>query len=425
MKQILLGALVLAAIGGCGSDTTTPNNNNTDTPYRPHHAQTLLFGTNDNAEVVKVIPHSSRAIVVASKARKVTLLEVTTGGLDELRSKTLFPEDTTESELTHVAISDDGTWAVLTRTKIEKDADGATTDCAGSLVFINTMDDAGFGTVLTEVPVGPMPDGADVSPDGKWVVSANERDVVWGKCEGVEGLEGPSVSFVDVSDGPAAAIEVKRVMMAENLDREPEQVVFSEDSDMVVVTLQDSHEVLFLDRLAALVAADPTEAIGKVVALPKNLIDQDAWPDGVAGVEDGTGREIFIVAGEANDTLTILDDEGTVLHTIFVTDADVPADFPRDGSWGPLFRPDSVTAYHRGGRSYVAASLKASGAVGIWDVTDPTAPVKVVVEKVGKNDTATRDEESTLGTEGISASHELGFILTANEGESSVSLLLP
>ena len=145
MKRILPGALVLTVVGGCGSDTTTPNNNDTDTPYRPHHAQTLLFGTNDNAEVVKVIPHSSRAIVVASKARKVTLLEVTTGGLDELRSKTLFPEDTTESELTHVAISDDGTWAVLTRTKIEKDADGATTDCAGSLVFINTMDDAGFG----------------------------------------------------------------------------------------------------------------------------------------------------------------------------------------------------------------------------------------------------------------------------------------
>jgi DNA-binding beta-propeller fold protein YncE len=425
MRRTVSGLCALASLVGCGDGGDTPPPGGTGATYRPHHAQTMLFGTTDNAEVVKVLPEADLALVVASKARKVTLVEVSQGTLREVETRALFPDDPSESELTHVAVAKDGAWAVLTRTQVTKDGDGATTGCAGSLVFIDARRGATFGAVLAEVPVGPMPDAVDVSPDGRWVVSANERDVVWGKCEGLEGLEGPSLSFLDVSGGPAAAVEVKRVMMTEDLEREPEQVVFARDSDLVVATLQDSHEVLFLRRTAALAAASPTEALGTLVTLPQNQIAQDAWPDGVVGFLDGGGREVFATAGEANDTLCLLDAAGTVLHTIEVTEAEVPADFPRDGSWGPLFRPDSVTAFQRGGKSYLAASLKASGAVGVWDVTDPGAPVKITVEKVGKDDPATRDQESTLGTEGISASDDGRFIITANEGESSVSLLVP
>lgn len=423
MKITILTVAFGACLGACGGETTEPSG--PSGAYRPHHAQTLKFGTADNAEVVKVLPGSTRAIVVASKARKVTLIDVQQERLQELASKILFPEDTSESELTHIDFSPDGTWAVLTRTKVFKDGDGATLDCAGSLVFIDARAGGDFGKVLAEVEVGPMPDGADVSPDGQWVVSANERDVVWGKCEGVQGLEAPSLSVLDVSGGPAAAREVHRVKMMVNLEREPEQVVFAKDSDLMVATLQDSHEVLFLRRSALSATATLSDSLATIVTLPKNSIGQDAWPDGIAGFLDGTGRELFVVAGEANDTLTIFDAQGALVNSIEIVEGDIPASFPRDGSWGPLFRPDSVTAYVRENRSYVATSLKAVGAVGIWDFTDPMKPLRVVVEKVGAQELAGADSESSLGTEGISASPEYGFIITANEGESSVSLLVP
>lgn len=140
---------------------------------------------------------------------------------------------------------------------------------------------------------------------------------------------------------------------------------------------------------------------------------------------DASGRELFIVAGEANDTLTIFDDAGLLVGQIAITAADVPANFPRDGSWGPWFRPDSVTSFAWGSHTYVAASLKASGAVGVWQMSDPERVRFVQAVKVGRSEAAGSDAESSVGTEGISASSEHGFIVTANEGESSVSLVLP
>ncbi len=406
----------------CGEDSPSANPP-VSQYYRPHHAQTLEFGNSDNAEVVKILPGTKRAIVVASKARKVTLIEVQDEELKIIASAALFAEDTSESELTHIDFGLDGDWAVLTRTQITKNNTGATTDCGGSLVFVDVRAGPSFGAILKEVPVGPMPDAVDVSPDGQWVVSANERDVVWGKCEGLDRLPGPSLSLIDVSGGPTMAVETQRLMLGEDMAREPEQVVFGKDSDLIVATLQDSHEVLFIDR--SKITSSSTKAQGRFLVLPKNSIEQDAWPDGIAGFVDGGGRERFVIAGEANDTLYIVDRDGRMVNTIEVTVSDIPASFPRDGSWGPLFRPDSVTSFVREGSVYIAVSLKASGAVGIWEVTDPVAPRRVVIEKVGAQERSSMSQESSLGTEGISASSEYGFIITANEAESSVSLLLP
>lgn len=414
--------LIMGALG-CGTESSPPGGPAVTPTYRPHHAQTLQFGRADNAEVVKVLPGTRRAIVVASKARRVTLIEVAGEELLELASATLFVSDATESELTHIDFGPGGTWAVITRTLISKDASGATTDCGGSLVFIDISPGPGFGRILKEVPVGPMPDAVDVSPDGKWVVSANERDVVWGKCEGLDALPGPSLSLIDVSNGVLAAVETTRIMMGDDMEREPEQVVFARDSDLIVATIQDTHEVLFVRRSE--LTSTTTASQGHFLSLPANSIEQDAWPDGIAGFVDGSGRELFVVAGEANDTLYIVDTTGNLVHAFEILASDVPASFPRDGSWGPLFRPDSVATFTQDGDAYVAVTLKASGAVGVWQVTDPHAPHRIVIEKVGAQESSSMSEESSLGTEGVSASSEYGFIITANEAESSISLLLP
>ncbi|MCA9541467.1 MAG: hypothetical protein KC620_21365, partial [Myxococcales bacterium] len=74
--------------------------------------------------------------------------------------------------------------------------------------------------------------------------------------------------------------------------------------------------------------------------------------------------------------------------------------------------------------AYAAFSLKHAGAVGVWRIDDPQNPVASSMIKVGKDEGAGPNEASTLGTEGISA-HDSGRIVTANEKESSASLIAP
>jgi hypothetical protein len=214
--------------------------------------------------------------------------------------------------------------------------------------------------------------------------------------------------------------------MAGNLDREPESVAFGADSDLFFATLQDSHEVA-VGRLSDLmVKSQPTDADLVVIALPTDSLGESAWPDGVAAGTDAAGTELFAIAGEANDTLTLLRDDGSLAALVELTSADVPAEFPRDGSWGTSwFTPDSVAAFAWDNAPHVAVSLKAAGAVAIWDVSDPEQVGAPQLIKVGREELSDASTPSSISPEGIAAAPDGSFLVTANEGESSVSLILP
>jgi hypothetical protein len=272
-----------------------------------------------------------------------------------------------------------------------------------------------------------MPDAVAVSPDGKLVASANERDGLeaWGKC-GVPGAT-PSISVLDVSGGPAAAVERHRIEMvdADTGPREPEGVVFGKDSDLVFATLQDSHEVVWF-RVSALAGlTDPTSADIGLESLPVNALGAGPWPDGITRFEDVAGGECFVTAGEWNDTFTVLASDGTVLSNNDISESDLPSSLPRVVAEDtPLFSPDSVAAFTWGARPYVAFTLRQAGAVAIYDVADPTAPRYVQAIAVGQHETGKADEEgSTIRPEGIGAAADGSFLVVANEAESSVSLI--
>jgi len=427
---LLLGAL-LAALGlmSCGDDGEGGDELPARTTFRAQHMHTLRLGANDNAEVVKAIPGQPRALLVSSKARKVTLLQVGADRLESKREAVLFAADATESELTHVDVSSDGSWAVLTRTIIETDADGAQTSCGGELVFIDASDADTFGTILAQVAVGPMPDSVDISDDDLWVASANERDGpdAWGKCEVPDAQ--PSISLVDTSGGPAAAVEAKRVLMVDGDTgpREPESVTFGADDDLVVATLQDSHEVALLSVSAMQALDAPTSADLTIVALPANALGAKPWPDGVARFVDGGGAEYFAVAGEWNDTFSVLDPAGAVVATVEVSAADIPESFPRVvEADSPLFSPDSVAAFQHGGRSWITFSLRHAGALATYDVTDVSQITFGGALAVGDSEQGGQDEDgSTIRPEGVAAAADGSFVLSANEEESSVSLVVP
>lgn len=423
-----MGALVgLLALAGCGGgDDETP----AAAVWQGQHVETLKFADDDNSEVIKLLPDGTRAVLVASKTRKVTLLGVSASGLTELRSVNLFADDTSESELTHIDFDSAGRFAAVTRTKPVA-MGGTLTDCQGSLVFVDVSDSAAFGTVLREVEVGPIPDTVDISPDDRWVVTGDEKDI-YDKCT----IEGPvpSVTVLELPGGDPAAARVRAriTMVSESADapREPEQIIFAADSDRVAATLQDSHEVMFFRRSALLDGAgDGIVEVGSdtlsIVRLPDRTDGAEPWPDGIAAYVAGDGETYFVVTGEYNDVIYVLDAEGEVQGTVTVTDADVPGDFPRVGDGSDVrFRPDSVATFGYAGRRYAAVSLKHAGAVGVWDVTDPGDVYVASMVKVGFAEMGSTTSGSTLGTEGISA-HDSGVVVTANEGESSASLVAP
>jgi DNA-binding beta-propeller fold protein YncE len=422
---LFAGALSFLMVGcGCSGDPegSTPS---TQGRYRGYLAHTLLFGQNDNAEVVKIVPGQARALVVCSKSQKVSLLAVQGEQLVELRSRQLVSEGTGESELTHVDVSPQGQWAVATRTIVDRDSQGRTISCRGELLFFDSRDGPTFGQILSRVTVGPMPDSVDISDDGAQVVSADERDVVWGKCEGVTGLAPPSLSLLSLADGPSAPHLLHQVILLGDDKREPESVMFAQDNDLLAATLQDSHEVIWLRTSSLQQGKLPTSEQGTVRRLPPNRAGVDPWPDGITHFYDQQEREWFAVAGEANDAIYVLDLQGQVVAILEVGLADIPGAFPRDGTWGPLFRPDSLAAFRWKGETYLAASLKAAGAVGLWRVSDPFAAVLVSVVKVGREEKSPATKESSISPEGVAASSDFGFVLSANEGESSVSLILP
>lgn len=418
-------ALALTAAACSSSDEQTP----AEAGWQGQHITTLDFAADDNSEVIKLVPDGSRAVLIASKTRRVTLLAVTPDGLTELRSANLFGDDGSESELTHIDFDSQGRFATITRTRPISE-DGALTDCRGSLVFVDVSDTDAFGTVLTELEVGPMPDTVDISPDDRWVVTGDEKDFD-DKC-GIDGPT-PSVTLIELpsSDPTDARVRARLTLVTgpDEAPREPEQIIFAADSDLVATTLQDSHEVMFFRRSELLTGADVdvieagTDTLA-LTTLPQSASGADAWPDGLAAYTMGS-ETFFVVTGEYNDVIYVLGADGAIRSTAAVTDAIVPDDFPRGTVEEDYvrFRPDSVDTFEYAGRWYAAVSIKLAGAVGVWDVTDPTDIYVVGMVKVGLDDSPTPSGASSLGTEGISARG--GVIVTANEGESSASLVAP
>ena len=429
----LIHALSIAGIGlGLAACDSGDSGDPVEASYQGQHVGTVEFADDDNSEVVKMLPDGTRAVLVASKTRKVTLLGVSPSGLTEIRSANLFPEDVSESELTHIDFDSQARFAVVTRTKPITDDAGMLTDCQGSLVFVDVSDSDAFGAVLAEIEVGPNPDAVDISPNDGWVVSADEQDA-YSKCD-IDGVT-PSVTLIELPGADPTAARVRATIELatgdEEVVREPEQIIFAKDNDTVAATLQDSHEVLIFSAAAVLDGAgdDPITVDGNglnIVRLPDRADGAEPWPDGLNVFTDGEGIERLIVTGEFNDTLHTLALDGTVLGSSRITEDLVPSDFPRvsDPDENAPFRPDSVATFTYDGVAYGAVSLKHSGAVGVWDLSDPADIYPVSMIKVGANEGASSTEESTLGCEGISA-HDSGIIITANEDESSASLVTP
>ena len=130
----------------------------------------------------------------------------------------------------------------------------------GNAVFFDVN-----GNYKNHVQVGALPDGIDISPDGKYVVVANEGEPSDDYTNDPEG----SISVIDISGGvenPEHTLITFAHMNAKPLpeglrlgsDRgsfaqnmEPEYVTISEDSATAYVTLQENNAIAIVDLSSA------------------------------------------------------------------------------------------------------------------------------------------------------------------------------
>ena len=424
---LMLSALALAACddadGGGGAADAAPAAGT----LKARAVQTLPFATDDGSEVIKMLPSGDRAVLIASRTGRMTLLAVEEDKLQELKTIELY-RDGEVGELTHIAISDDGAFAAITRA-IPVEQDGELVGCEGELLLVNVAQN--FGQVSKRLAVGPMPDGVDITSDGRWIVTADEADH-FRRCP-LPDVHG-SVTLIELPGGiPSQAVVRARITMdmVGEAHREPETIAFAPDDDRVAVTLQDTHELLFFRRTALLAAGDdPREITVRPVTdftltrYPDRADGKPPWPDGLAGFTDDAGAAWFVATGEFNDTFAIFDADGGFLSQTAIDAAALPADLPRDpeDTLGGVIRPDSVATLRYAGHRIFALSLKHAGAVGLWIADDLMAPTFLDLVRVGQSETGSPTTASSVSPEGIAAA-DRGLVVTANEGESSASLL--
>ena len=401
----------VACLAGCGGEKV------------PQSGATLRMGVNDNPEDVCVIPNTNEAIVVSSKARKLTRVAYRDGEIHVLKTSAPLTEHE-DDEITTGVVYDENIF-LATRTILRRDGSGKINDCAGELLVVS-LEDETFGSIFQRVEVGPMPDNVAMSGDKKWAVTADERDSeaeAWGKCTVT--TEEPSVSIIALNDPKVNPERVRQIIFTKNAygPREPEQVAIASDNDTVAVTLQDSHEVAIFS-IAEVVNApgEVTESDVNIILLPTNASGQRPWPDGIIAIDIGE-KTYFAVAGEWNDTLIILDKQGQVVSNTQIPESDVPTSFPCIVKANtPRYSPDSLTSYVRNGKTYLAATLRHTGAVIVYDISTPASPKFSHIFKVGLQDKTGCDTAgSVVRPEGIDATSNLIWI--ANEDEGSVTVI--
>lgn len=448
---------VLLMFSGCSDDdTNTTNNggqsnpsgtNNTDNPSTiiaagTHLKVTSFINQQYSGNIESVRPVEGRdlpsAVAVSSKSKTLHYLENNGTKLENYYLDYTGNADAADDEYTNSAVFD-ADHTLITHTILVRDGSDKLSDCRGELLIVNhNKTNNGGDSSATKIEVGSMPDSVAITPDKKYAITADEHDSeeAWGKC--TIGTIDPTISIIQLTDDSNQLLAepqlVKRIKFSRGKlgPREPEYIAVASDSDTVAVTLQDSHEVAVFSLKSVLAQTDdilPETAV-TITELAKSDAGTNAWPDGIIAF-DVNNAHYFAIAGESNDTITIVNAEGAAVSNPRITEREVPTSYPcLEADWFPnvKYSPDSITSFEIAGRVYVAATLRYAGAVIVYDVTNPAAPAFEFVMHAGQNDivgngVCSEEDTSIVYPEGISSGKfgDAVYLWVANEGDNSVS----
>lgn len=258
-----------------------------------------LYSVNSNDVTVDII-----SLIDPTSPVKVKSIDLTTAG----------------AGANAVAVGDD--FFVVAIENANKQADG-------KLVFFNLNGDS-----ITEVPAGALPDNVNISPDGNYVVAANEGEPSDDYTVDPEG----SVTIVDISNGIDATLSnntlqinlqsyngkgIEGAIVNHNpgsstvaQDLEPEYVAFNSTSTEAMVVCQENNAVIkinlasgtnsILDTIIGLGFKDWSATNGFDASNKSKVVDFKNWnvfgvyqPDASVGKNIG-GVEYLFTANEGD-----------------------------------------------------------------------------------------------------------------------------
>lgn len=275
-------------------------------------------------------------------------------------------------------------------------------------------------TVTASCDLGGQPDSVAVAPDGSFVAVAieNERDEDLGDGR-VGQMPAGFVVLVPTAEGGldcAGLIKADITGLAEIApeDPEPEFVAINSENE-IVVTLQENNHMIVLAADGSVLnhfSAGEVELVGVDTQEERALIFNETItvvrePDSVAWIDDTH----FATANEGDM------DGGSRGWTIFSQDGDIVYEsgvsfehaiiqvghYPEKRSGNKGVEPESVTFDVFGGTPYVFVGAERSSIVGVYNVTDPAAPVLEQLLPSG------------IGPEGYVTIPERNLLISANE----------
>lgn len=312
------------------------------------------------------------------------------------------------------------------------------------------------GTLLASAPAGIQPDSIAIGPGGRYAVVANEAE---GVAVGNDGGPG-SLTLIDL-DGFSARrprLRVRQIALpaatgiqgfstgrTDDAARlpvdnspgtlEPESIAFNPSGEYAYVTLQENSGVVRLELETGRIryfglgetthAADLSTADG--IYLPVSTLTAFREPDGIA--VDPTGRYLF--TADEGDTRNAAGGSGPRGgRTVSVFDARKGTFLGDTGSqlddWAALAgsypdarsnrggtEPEVLDVASYRGRTLVAVGLERANSLALIDVTDPSKPTVIDIEKVGA---APEGVKFFRRGDGL-------YVATANEADGTVSVL--
>jgi DNA-binding beta-propeller fold protein YncE len=371
------------------------------------------------AEMLAVSKDGRHALVVGGDTATLVSIEenkLTVEGTWVL-TEAFLPAGSTAAELTGVAISPDGDFALVGVRDVDEANSATFSEVPGKVVALALPTLVPLG----QVTVGRGPDSVAIAPNGEFAVVANEDE------ENEEDLLNPgnragTVSMIDLRRGAHRMSQVEIPIPPDNIpffshDPQPETVRVAEDSTFVVATLQENNAVARID-LPSPLPRTLTPDLFSVQTFDLGLrtglgLTQDRVgtgncrsslydlslrqeftsarePDGIAITPDG---RFFVTADEDNLTSVNSQSYGGVeisphgSRSISVFDANTGALLGDSGdsiedsilelglpqrcsSKGP--EPEVVSVGVIGGRTLAFVAIERSDAITIHDISDPS-----------------------------------------------------
>ena len=266
-----------------------------------------------------------------------------------------------------------------------------------------------------------QPDSVGIAPDGSFLAVAieNERDEDLGDGR-VGQMPAGSVVMVDLTDEGLIECDTLRVADVTGLaevggeDPEPEFVSINGENE-VVVTMQENNHIVVLSSAgevlshfsAGVVTLEGVDTEEEGALIFDQTITVPREPDSITWIDNTH----FAIANEGDM------DGGSRGWTIFSQDGNVVYEsgmsfenaiisvghYPDKRSGNKGVEPESVTFDTFGGTPYVFVGAERSSIVGVYDITDPAAPV------------LTQLLPSGIGPEGYVTIPERNLLVSANE----------